>query len=152
MAQVDMAEKKGILGDTALMDMSFPLMKDMVDMAGATKDMVLSFHIILDIAMIDTLMVVMEVMVDMHIMNLAMAMRDTAMEVMVDMHYIPLAMTMRDTTMVVMQVLVDMITDIPIMILGMDTLVVMATEELMKIYTAQEVEMNSSTNTDGFKL
>jgi len=146
-----MAEKE-IMGVTALMDMAVPLMKYMVDMAGATKNMVLNIHIILDISMIDTPMVVMEVMVDMHIMNLDMAMRETAMEVMVDMHNIPLAMTMRDTAMVVMQVLVDLITNILLMILGMDTQVVMATEELMNIYTDQEVEMNSSTNTDGFKL
>jgi len=142
-----MAEKE-IMGVTALMDMAVPLMKYMVDMAGATKNMVLNIHIILDISMIDTPMVVMEVMVDMHIMNLDMAMRETAMEVMVDMHNIPQAMTMRDTAMVV----VDLITNIILMILGMDTQVVMATEELMNIYTDQEVEMNSSTNTDGFKL
>jgi len=142
-----MAEKE-IMGVTALMDMAVPLMKYMVDMAGATKNMVLNIHIILDISMIDTPMVVMEVMVDMHIMNLDMALRETAMEVMVDMHNIPLAMTMRDTAMVV----VDLITNIILMILGMDTQVVMATEELMNIYTDQEVEMNSSTNTDGFKL
>jgi len=142
-----MAEKE-IMGVTALMDMAVPLMKYMVDMAGATKNMVLNIHIILDISMLDTPMVVMEVMVDMHIMNLDMAMRETAMEVMVDMHNIPQAMTMRDTAMVV----VDLITNIILMILGMDTQVVMATEELMNIYTDQEVEMNSSTNTDGFKL